>query len=129
MPRAPALVALLALPVAWAAVARAQDTPAGEPAEASAEGDAGSAALDLFRGAAALDTVATCRSGSYGDEASTVRSFAVAGELIDPPEDVRALLEGSVPWTKKGRPYSEDACNALRKVIDELLYRGDITEA
>src|SRR5262249_5419714 len=78
--------------------------------EAQNLGDAASSALELLTGAASLGTIASCRSGTYGDEAPVIAGFVIGGELRDPEPDLRALLEASVPWTKKGRPYTEDAC-------------------
>jgi len=53
--------------------------PAAPELDTTTLGDAGSAALDLFRGAAALGTVATCRTGAYGEEAPTLRVITVKG--------------------------------------------------
>jgi len=142
MPRArAALRPLVLLALVGPAIARAQDQPApappptqaaqtgeNQPLDTSGFGDAAGAALDLFRGAAALGTVATCRTGSYGDEDPTLRGVAITGELLDAQDDVRALVEAGVPWTKKGRPYSEEACDAVRHVLDQLRYHAEVSE-
>src|SRR5262249_2864510 len=102
--------------------------PAAPELDTSTLGDAGSAALDLFRGAAALGTVATCRTGAYATEAPTRPGITVKGDLLDREADLVNLLNSAIPWTKKGRPYDEDGCQALRHVLDQLRYRADLTE-
>jgi outer membrane protein insertion porin family len=144
-PPARQTLVLLALACALLAAspdrARAQAPAPAAPAaelDTSQLGDAANAALDLFRGAAALGSVASCRTGAYGDDNPPLAGFKIVGELRESEDTLRALLDGAVPWTKKGRPYSEEACRAVRDLLgpsgdlngqNGLGYHAEIAEA
>jgi outer membrane protein insertion porin family len=109
-----------------AATARAQTTQPAEPAE---EQGLGSVAFDFLSGFASLAATPTCRGPSFGDnDTPPLLDFTIDGELIDSPETVRAMFAAELPWTKKGRPYDESACRAVRHVAQLLLYHADLSE-
>src|SRR5215468_423240 len=107
--RSLALLGVLA--VAFSGAAHAQEEPS--------LGDVG---LDFLAGFASLSGAPTCRGPQFGPEdAPPLLDFAMTGELADPPETLRALFASELPWTKKGRPYDESACRAIRRVAQLLL--------
>src|SRR5512138_2963510 len=98
--------------------ALAQEAPAQQPPATGAAAEKAGSFEDLAT--TFLSSVAACRSNAYPGGDPQLVAYKVTGRLLEPEADVRALLDAAVPWTKKGRPWGETTCTALRDITAQL---------
>jgi outer membrane protein insertion porin family len=92
--------------------------------------DESAVGLGILGGAATLGGAAACRGAQFdpGKPDPPLLGFDVAGELVEPTADLRAVLASALPVDKRGRFWSEEACLRLRKVALDLRYRLTLEE-
>ncbi len=91
------------------------------PPPTGPELDIGELGIGFFLG------VATCRSGGYASDPQ-LRGYTVGGKLLESEDQVRAIVDAAVPFTKTGRVWSEETCRELRRVVDRMRYEVEIGE-
>jgi outer membrane protein assembly complex protein YaeT len=110
----------------------AEPSPSDPPPEEPQPGSLG----ELFLGGGSIEElgigfflgVAACRSGSWGAADPELRAVTISGELLESEAHLRAMVDAAVPWNKKGRPYTEETCRELRRVLERLRYHAELGE-